>query len=319
MAAQTGAIAPAGFRVRPPVMADLEAVQALGTALEIADTGTAQSASTLDEFRAGWTAPGFDLQRDAWVVCTKAGHLVAYIEVRELNGAFVESDGYVHPDFQRRGIGTLLLRLAEARARSVTPTLPPDQRRVLTGGITASNQDAVRLFEGLGFRAVRYFIRETITFSEPPPEPQWPAGVTVRTLRNDAEIATVFCVVEEAFRDHWGEREPTLQEWTHRWREGGLDPRLWLIAESGDTIAGVSLCRLRQGTGHVHTLGVLRPYRRTGLGLALLRQSFAEFYRRGVTTVDLGVDAESLTGATRLYQRAGMHEASRFAVYSKDL
>jgi ribosomal protein S18 acetylase RimI-like enzyme len=35
--------------------------------------------------------------------------------------------------------------------------------------------------------------------------------------------------------------------------------------------------------------------------------------------VDLGVDAESLTGATRLYQRAGMREARRFAIYRKAL
>ena len=300
-------------------MADLEAVQELMTTHELASMGSTETAPTIDEIRAGWTGPGFHMEQDAWVVETDNGEIVAYIEARELQMAFVESDGYVHPDYQGQGLGTLLLRLAEDRARSVRPTLQPGETRALTGGISADNLAAVRLFESLNFRPVRYFLREEIHFSEPPTAPQWPPDVTVRTLRDTEDLAAVYAVVQEAFVDHWGERRPTLEEWTHRWNETGLDPGLWFIAESGGKIAGVSLGRLRQGTGHVGTLGVLRPYRRSGLGLALLRQSFAEFYRRGVTTVGLGVDAESLTGATRLYQRAGMHEAARFAVYRKDL
>ena len=43
-----------------------------------------------------------------------------------------------------------------------------------------------------------------------------------------------------------------------------------------------------------------------GLGEALLLHSFQEFSRRGCTRGTLGVDASSPTGATRLYERAGM-------------
>ena len=52
-------------------------------------------------------------------------------------------------------------------------------------------------------------------------------------------------------------------------------------------------------------LGVRRAWRR-GLGEALLRHSFAAFRRQGFTRGTLGVDASSVTGATRLYERAGM-------------
>ena len=54
------------------------------------------------------------------------------------------------------------------------------------------------------------------------------------------------------------------------------------------------------------TLGVRRPYRRRGLGEALLRAAFGFLFARGMRRVILHVDSESLTGATRLYQRAGM-------------
>jgi ribosomal protein S18 acetylase RimI-like enzyme len=69
----------------------------------------------------------------------------------------------------------------------------------------------------------------------------------------------------------------------------------------------------------VNALGVRRPWRKHGLGLALLTHSFGEFFRRGEQIVGLGVDAENQTGATRLYQRAGMQVASEYVVYLKEL
>jgi ribosomal protein S18 acetylase RimI-like enzyme len=55
------------------------------------------------------------------------------------------------------------------------------------------------------------------------------------------------------------------------------------------------------------------------LGLALLRHSFNEFYRRGKRKVGLGVDAQNLTGALRLYENAGMHVQKTFDQYEKEL
>ena len=71
--------------------------------------------------------------------------------------------------------------------------------------------------------------------------------------------------------------------------------------------------------GWVGTLGVRRPWRKQGLGLALLHESFAAFHRLGPTRVGLGVDASSLTGATRLYERAGMSPIRQFDMYQKIL
>jgi mycothiol synthase len=41
--------------------------------------------------------------------------------------------------------------------------------------------------------------------------------------------------------------------------------------------------------------------------------------RRGVRSVGLGVDAQNPTGATRLYERAGMHVVFEAIVYEKEL
>jgi mycothiol synthase len=69
----------------------------------------------------------------------------------------------------------------------------------------------------------------------------------------------------------------------------------------------------------VDVVAVRHPWRGRGLGLALLRHAFGEFYRRGVREVSLSVDAESTTGAPRLYRRAGMRVAGRYMLYQREL
>ena len=59
--------------------------------------------------------------------------------------------------------------------------------------------------------------------------------------------------------------------------------------------------------------------RNKGLGLTLLNHSFAQFYEENVRTIRLSVDATNPTGATRLYERAGMHVATEYVIYEKEL
>ena len=91
----------------------------------------------------------------------------------------------------------------------------------------------------------------------------------------------------------------------------------------GDEIAGISLCRPSSyddpDLGWVNILGVRREWRKRGIGLALLQHSFGEFYRRGKRKVGLGVDAENLTGALKLYEQAGMHIHLAFDLFEKTI
>jgi ribosomal protein S18 acetylase RimI-like enzyme len=138
-------------------------------------------------------------------------------------------------------------------------------------------------------------------------------------VRAQHEVA-VWEAQNESFRDHWGSHDVPLSEWQHgKFNREDFDPTLWVIAWDGDRVAGFSQNRYRMGIGWVSTLGVRRPWRKKGLGLALLLQSFGEFYKRGKTTIGLGVDASNPTGATRLYHRAGMYVASEFLTYEKEL
>jgi mycothiol synthase len=54
------------------------------------------------------------------------------------------------------------------------------------------------------------------------------------------------------------------------------------------------------GGGWIQVLLTRRPWRRLGVGAALLRNGFGRFWARGERSVGLGVDAASATGAFRL-------------------
>jgi len=111
------------------------------------------------------------------------------------------------------------------------------------------------------------------------------------------------------------------ESWSH-WMvdDSVFDPTLWFVAEKGDDLAGILIGRAPEnepGVGWVRILGVVPEHRRRGLGQALLRHSFREFADRGFDAVGLGVDAESPTGAVRVYERAGMHVERTNLIYEK--
>jgi GNAT superfamily N-acetyltransferase len=98
-----------------------------------------------------------------------------------------------------------------------------------------------------------------------------------------------------------------------------FDPLLWYVAWDGNQIAGTSMSEVIGEKGEVMHLGVRRPWRRRGLGMALLLRTLGEFYRRGIYMVRLNVDAQSLTNAHLLYARAGFQVINTYCNYEKRL
>jgi mycothiol synthase len=178
-----------------------------------------------------------------------------------------------------------------------------------------------RLLESRGYRIIRHFYRMRIQLDADVPEPTWPEGTTVRSA-SSTDARPVYEAHQESFEDHWEATRMPFAEWEHWLMREGFDPSLWFTLEDGGEVAAISLCREHEGEkglGWVSVLGVRKPWRRRGLGRALLLHSFREFQRRGFHAAALGVDAESLTGANRLYESAGMEVARRSDVYENEL
>ena len=309
---------PTGYRLRAPGPIDVRAILDLIAAYDIAQTGEPDAWSE-DDILSDWT--GTNPERDAWLIEADEGAVVAYGHVRDFGYGRIESDGYVHPAHAGKGLGSLLVDLAERRADEIARQAPEGLRMLMHSGTYKHDTDANALFTARGFTTVRHFWRMTIEMDEPPPAPRWPEGIScVPCVRNQHE-RVMFDTLEEAFADHWGHTPREYEEWrTTNVLMSSYDPDLWFLAMHGETPAGAIRGRVMEdGSGWVNTLGVLRPWRAHGLGMALLRQLLGVFYQRGIRTVSLGVDASNPTGATRLYERAGMYVSREFIIYEREI
>ncbi len=304
--------------MRPPTIEDLEIVHGLTLAYDLAFYG--EEDMTLEDLRMYWSAPKHNLERDQRLVFDQNGQLLAvlYLDQRMYVKFFV--DILVRPGYSDTRPGDYLLELGETWAREQMIQAEPEVRVALNVWVPSNDQDSLDRFTQRGFQEIRRYWDMKIELSETPAAPEWSEGVELRPFVPDRDARAVFDMMETAFSDHWGHMPGSFDEWRHRKIEHpDFDPTLWFVACQGDQPAGVSLCSAGGEHASVDTLGVLRPWRRQGLGLALLLHSFGEFYRRGKREVVLGVDSQNLTGAVRLYQRAGMHIARENISFEKEL
>jgi mycothiol synthase len=316
------------FTVRPATLDDVEAAVELINACTIELTG--EPRVSVQDVCSDWQQPGFDLETDTLLVFSPGGELVGHVELWDNEYVRIYVRGDVRPEFRGRGIGTALCRWAEERARQSIPKAPEGARIVLFQEAFNTDEAAQELLRRQGYQVVRHSFHMRVEMDGPPPEPAVPARLTIRPFICGQEERAMVMAVHEAFRDQWGfvERpfEQVYQEWMHLMEtHPDVDPSLWFVAvdEQANEIAGTSFGHPTWGEdpemGWIFGVGVRRPWRRRGLALALLQHCLAALYRRGRRTVGLGVDAQSLTGATRLYENAGMHVYRQFVHYGKEL
>jgi ribosomal protein S18 acetylase RimI-like enzyme len=138
---------------RAPEMEDLVAITELITACDIAEYGIADS--TMGDLASNWHQPGFNLATDAWVIVTNKGQTVGFACVWHRDYEQIFTFVCVHPEYRSRGIGTLLLRLVEERARQHVRNARPGARVTLCGTVNSLNEQAKRLFEREGYTSIR--------------------------------------------------------------------------------------------------------------------------------------------------------------------
>lgn len=307
------------LKLRATTWADVNAVADLIYTVCEAD-GDVTVATTAEELEHEWkNSEGFNPETDSFVVTTEDGRVVGYVEVfNAKDHADLNIDGYFHPQF--KSVGRMLMKRAVDHASLHVALAAPDVRVFVRSTIDGKDENGKRVHTDLGFSIVRYNWRMEIDLNSAPAPVTFPTGIELRPFDRDAHARLVWEAQNDSFSEHWGMVPKPFEAWAgRRFDLSDFDPTLWLVAWDGDKIAGFSQNRYRAGIGWIGTLGVLKPWRKCGLGLALLKHSFGEFYKRGTTTIGLGVDASNTTGATRLYERAGMYIASEFVTFEKEL
>jgi GNAT superfamily N-acetyltransferase len=315
--------------LRPARERDLD--EAVAVINRESEAATGEPMTTSSELRQDWTEPGFTVDTDACIAETADGRIVGYADYANTRQPYARPFAFcsVDPDAGFQVDPAPLIRWAEERASKDIGKAPADVRFTLLAGTNEKNERVLSAWRAAGLTESRRFYQMRITFDGPPAPARIPDGYEIRALRED-EQWKVFLAMQEAFRDHYGFTPPESLEkafegWKHHLITGQeIDPELLLIAvDASGEVAGGSLCSPTHGPfedmGWVGSLAVRPTHRKKGLAEALLRRSFERFYEKGKSRAGLGVDAESLTNATRLYEKCGMHRHKVFVQLQKML
>lgn len=295
------------MRLRAPVLEDAPAVLAVLVARDVADLGRPDA--TLDDLLDEWRGSDVDLANDARVMQDGDGAIIGYAMVRRPGAQAV-----VHPEHERRGIGTALREWAERRGHE----RGRDRHLQWVG---AANASARALLIDAGYAVTRTYWRmvcplEEIAALAPPAVP---TGFALRAVDVDNDARSLHAVDAASF----AARPDYVPESLVEFREEHLDahdfePGLSGVAHEAGTIVGFLLARRweDEAVGYVDVLAVDPRYQGRGLGTALLRRSFEAFAAAGLREAQLGVDSDN-PRALRVYERAGMRVLFATDIYER--
>jgi ribosomal protein S18 acetylase RimI-like enzyme len=307
---------PEPYRARSARRSDLDALVDLHEACDLAHAGFVDQAR--DEILEDWASPFLDLERDSIVAEAPDRSLAAYGIMLVFDPTVqVVGVGKVHPDHVARGLGSAILAEQERRAAD---RLEAGISSPFRTDIPSTDERAIRLLTARGYRHVRssWLMQRSLPADDlhrPDPEDiHFRSGTT-------ADEPLVHSVLERAFRQHFGYEPVPFDHWRRAMHGApGYDPALSVLAFVDQELAGASVnFAANDGAGWVGDLGVLPGFRRRGIGAALLARSFAALAASGHHEVRLGVDTGNTSGATRLYEAAGMRVRRTFDTYEKVL
>lgn len=269
-----------------------------------------------------------DITRDV-ILAEIEGRVVAEAELERVvrDGVVVfQTAGSVLPAWRRQGFGRALLRANIRRAAERAAQEPAGQTTALGGWADDSEVGHRTILVAEGFEPTRFFFLMRRDLTQPIPDLPLPGGLELRPVTPD-HYRTVFDAEVEAFRDHWGARVKTDEDFALTYGREELDPSLWVVAWDGDQVAGVVQNwiwtaeneELGIARGWLEHISVRRPWRRRGLARAITAASLLRLRSAGMTEGMLGVDSENPTGALGLYEGLGFEVFARSTAYRRDI
>lgn len=300
---------------------DLEAtVQFLTLCEQAMPWGEPISAEGLTE---EFSSPGFDPDLDLQLWEDQQGQLIGFAQLWT-NDKAQDPDTFmwyrIHPDLDQ-SLGEQIIAWGDAR----TQTLSRERGVALRLRISAleSEHGRIALLEQHGFTIDRYFYRMARPLDGDLSEPSLPTGF--RIVAGPYEAAEWLELFNNSFSDHWNNQPWSLDELEHERNAAHYQPQHDLVAIAPDgRVAGFSWGSILktevphgERDGQIGLLGTHRDFRGIGLGRALLLAGMRELQRDGAKLAKLSVDADSPTGATRLYTSVGFQPIFRRRLYGR--
>lgn len=259
---------------------------------------------------------GFDMQRDL-ILADAADELAGYARMAEYQEQPVAKRvfsmfGLVHPAWRGKGLGRGLIQRIERNAREIMAQKPLNMPAYLETFVRSSRADAMILFQQEGFAHIRTFTRMIRPDLENIPDLALPEGIETRPALPE-HYRLIWDAAMEAFQDHWGAHDEGEAVYQGYLTSAVFQPELWQIAWEGDQVVGMVRSyidhkeneRYHTHRGWTEDICVRRPWRGKGIAKALIARSLQILKNQGMDHAALGVDAENLSGALRLYESMG--------------
>jgi len=283
--------------------------------------------TTADELRMEFSLPRFDPVRHLRLWEDADSQLIGFGQLWIHEDA-VEPDSFlwyrVRPDLCDGDLDELIIAWGEEQTRTIVQERGV-QLRLRTTTIT-TELERIAVLEHNGFGIDRYFQRMVCPLGALIIEPQLPAGFTLATGPHDRD--TWAGLFNESFIDHWNHLPLSGAEVAHRKSIPAHRPDLDLVAYAPDgtpaafclgMFDSVENARSGRNEGTIALLGTRRGFRKRGLGRALLLSNMLALKAAGADAAALGVDTDSPTGATRLYESIGFRTVLTRILYGRSV
>lgn len=298
--------------------ADLSAIAAVINASLAADNNSERI--TVEGLRHTFAHPlHWDPQQDTLLVAVN-DNLIGYANTEwryEDDGDCLHSINlYLVPQWRGYGLELAMQRTME-RCASLVALADSDATHWFSSTVPETWQTRVEMLHSSGYLPVRTYFEMQRSLNGDLPEVLMPAGIELRPPLPE-HYRVIWEASVECFRDQQDYFVPGEESYRAWIVTPDLDPSLWLVAWEGGEVVGAAINTIHAGDwGETDDLFVRRPWRKRGLGRALLVGSLHLFKARGLTTAGLGVDAENASGALALYESIGYCSYQRLVSYRK--
>ena len=281
-------------------------------------------AFTVEEFLQEQKRPNFDFE----------GRFIAELDSRAIGVAHAHVDklrddgkGFIRlgvvPEFLPSGVAQQLLEaaLSELKDRGM---------RTAEAWADSDQAERIQLLEGMGFERVRVFSTMEADLDDIPRGLLENKQVEIRTLRKDldADIELFNWLDNESFKEHFNYRPETVEETRHHLLSNPYfsEQDVFFAVLDGDSVGSVGVgidekynLEKQVKAGEIFTIGVLKGYRRTGVGVRLMLHGLESLKSKGMVKAILGVDDSNPTEAIRLYEEVGFRVKTKHITFQKAL
>jgi mycothiol synthase len=291
---------------------------------------TGENKYTPESVLTEWEQPRFSLTNDTRVIINKEGKWVAYVAVLNTESPYSESIIVfrINPDYLDCGIGSVLTDWAQKKAHENISKAPPELKVVLRASNFLKMDSSSFFLRDNDFSLSRYYFRMKMDLSAKQNQVSVQPGIRIETFLKRKNLKEIIDCSEDCFLDHWGWwRMPDnelWEDWNHRIKSNPYhNPELWFLAMDGDKLVG--LCLADSGiinnpdTAYIDMICVQKQYRKKGIASFLLQLTISELIKLNKKAVALHVDGSSLTGATRVYEKAGFQVDQTRMMFEKTI